>query len=92
MDRTTADQSGPDRSGRGDRLVPLAVLLVLALPLVPIPGDSRAMMQVSFRAAGMTAPRAFHAPTMASACGVMARALAYDDPATGNFTRITCEP
>jgi hypothetical protein len=91
INRTTAERSGHHGSGRSDRLVALAVLLVLALPLVPVPGDSRAVMAVSFRAPGTAAPRAFHAPTTASVCAVMARALAYDDPTTGNFTRITCE-
>jgi hypothetical protein len=73
-------------------LVALGVLLVLALPLMPIPGDSRAVMEVSFHAPGMTAPRTFHAHTTVSACTAMASTLAYEDRATGNFTRVTCEP
>ncbi len=91
MNRGTTNHSPPHGASRADLAVALGVLLVLALPLVPIPGDSRAVIEVSFHAPGMTAPRDFHAHTTASACAVMASALAYDDPATGNFTRITCE-
>ncbi len=77
--------------GRGDLVLSLVMLLGLALPFVPLPGDMGTRMEVQFRAPGMTAPRSFHVTTTLSACVVLARALAYDDAATGNFTRIACE-
>ena len=77
--------------GRGDLALSLVMVLGLALPFVPLPGDMGTRMGVEFRAPGMAAPRSFHVTTTLSACVVLARALAYDDAATGNFTRIACD-
>ena len=76
--------------GWGASVSSLAVLLALALPLVPIPGDTPTHMEVSFRAAGMKAAHAFAASTSWSACNVLAAALTYEDAADGTFTRISC--
>jgi hypothetical protein len=68
----------------------LAVLLGLALPLMPLPGDTPAHLEARYRVAGMKAAHAFAATTSWTACTVLAAALVYNDPATGTFTRITC--
>jgi len=83
-------RAGGRHPGRGEIALSLAVLLGLALPLMPIPGDAPAHMEVRFRAAGARATHAFATRTMWSACTVLAAALTYEDPTTGTFTRITC--
>jgi hypothetical protein len=77
--------------GRGDIVLSLLVVLGLALPFLPLPGDMGTRMEVRFRAPGMEAPRSFGVNTTMSACAVLARSLEYDDPATGHFTRIACD-
>jgi len=77
--------------GAGEIILSLLVLLGLALPFLPLPGDMRTRMEVRFQAPGMTAPRSFDVSTTVSACTVLARALEYDDAATGHYTRIACE-
>ncbi len=84
--RRTADR----HPGRGEFALSLAVLAGLALPLMPIPGDMQARMEVRFHTAGMKATRVFATSTMWSACEALAAALSYEDPDTGSFTRITC--
>ena len=82
---------GVERSwGRSEVALSLVALAALALPLMPIPGDTPAQMEVRFHTADMKAPRVFVTSTMWSACRILAAALTYDDPATGSFTRITC--
>jgi hypothetical protein len=80
-----------DRLSGRDYALSLAILLSLALPLVPVPHDSGARMQVRFHSPGMEQPRDFSAKTTQRVCSIMAITLAYDDPKTGNFTRISCE-
>ena len=77
--------------GAGDIVLSLLVVLGLALPFLPIPGDMRTRMEVRFQAPGMAAPRSFDVATTMSACTVLAHALEYDDAATGHYTRIACE-
>ena len=86
--RTTDDDGA---FGARDILLSLLVMLGLALPFLPLPGDMRTRMEVHFQAPGMTAPRSFSVATTVSACTVLARALEYDDTATGHYTRIACE-
>jgi len=77
--------------GARDIVLSLLVVFGLALPFLPLPGDVRTRMEVRFQAPGMTAPHSFNVATTMSACTVLARALEYDDAATGHYTRIDCE-
>ena len=69
----------------------LLVLLALAMPFVRLPADHKARIVVHFNAPGMRAPHVFSALTTASICAVMASTLAYEDPESGNYTRVRCE-
>jgi hypothetical protein len=73
-----------------DVVVAALLLFMLALPFLPIPGDGTARMRVSFRTGQMPDARAFTAETSRSVCTVMAAALTYEDPSTGDYTRIAC--
>lgn len=73
-----------------DLAISLLVLLSLAIPFMSFPGDHLTRMEVRFHASGIQPPRAFTARTLHSVCTVMAAALAYDDPKTGQYTRINC--
>jgi hypothetical protein len=77
-------------SGR-DIAVSLLILIGLAVPFVPVPGDRLTQMEVRFHTRGMAKPQAFNTQTQHSICAVMASALAFDDPRTGEYTRIRCE-
>ena len=68
----------------------LLVFLGLALPFIPVPGDRITRVVVQFRTADMTAPARFTARTKSSTCKVLAAAMAYEDPASGGYTRIDC--
>jgi len=72
-----------------DWAVSFLALLALALPFMPIPGDHETRMYVRYHTRG-AAPHAFSTDTLHSICTVMARALAYNDPKTGQYTRINC--
>jgi hypothetical protein len=76
--------------GRNDILLSFVLAMGLALPFLPVPGDRATRMEVQFRGSGMAEPHAFSANTSLSNCSIMASALAYENPATGTFTRITC--
>jgi hypothetical protein len=70
----------------------LLVFLGLALPFIPIPGDRTTGIVVQFRTAGMAEPASFAASTTSSICHALAASMAYEDPASGGFTRIDCGP
>lgn len=74
-----------------DIALSLFILLGLAVPFVPVPGDRETQMEVRFHTRGMAAPHVFSAQTQHSICTVMSTALAYEDPRTGEYTRIRCE-
>jgi hypothetical protein len=77
-------------SAARDMLVAALLLLFLALPFLPIPGDGVARMRVHFRTSQMADPRAFTTETSRSVCTVMAAALSYEDPHTGEYTQVAC--
>jgi hypothetical protein len=68
----------------------LLVFFGLALPFIPIPGDRITPIAVQFRTTDMAAPARFTASTTTSICVVLAASMAYEDPASGNYTRIDC--
>jgi hypothetical protein len=73
-----------------DMLVAVLLFFVLALPFLPIPGDGTARMKVHFRTGQMADARAFSTETSRSVCTVMAAALSYEDPHTGEYTHVAC--
>lgn len=75
-----------------DATAALIVAASLALPFLPLPGDGTARMKVDFRIPGDKKPQLVLTETTRSVCAVMAAALAYDNPQTGAFTRINCQP
>jgi hypothetical protein len=77
-------------SGR-DIAVSLLILLGLAIPFVPVPGDRMTQMEVRFHTHGMNGTHSFSTQTDHSICAVMSSALAFEDPKTGEYTRISCE-
>jgi hypothetical protein len=78
-----------DRRGLGSLLL---VLIALTLPLIPIPGDASSRMEVQFRTQGMHRVHSFTARLPHSVCTVIASAVAFEDPKSGDFTTITCAP
>ena len=78
------------RSTVRDMIAAGFVLLALALPFVPMPGDGTARMQVHFRTGDMSKPRAFSTETSRRVCTVMAAALDYENPTTGEYTHVAC--
>lgn len=87
MRQQHADTAGLDRRAAAATFV---VLLGLALPFIPIPGDRVTRIAVQFRATATNEPTHFTARTMASICNVLAAAMAYDDPQNGGYTHIDC--
>ena len=77
-------------SGASDMIIGTLLLLVLALPFVPIPGDGATRMRVHFRTGEMTHPRDFTTETSRSICTVMAAALTYEDRDTGEYAQVAC--
>lgn len=86
--------AGDHSSGKGlDRraaALSFLVMLGLAVPFIPVPGDHVTRIAVQFRTAEMTAPASFTARTKNSICRVLAVVLAYEDPTEGGYTRIVC--
>jgi hypothetical protein len=76
--------------GRRDFALSLAVFLGLALPLVPVPGDGLTRVDVRFRTGDMARPHAFSVATKRSTCQVIEKVLAFEDPETGEFARVSC--
>jgi hypothetical protein len=68
----------------------LLVFLALALPLVPVPGDGLTRVDVRFRTHEMAQPRAFTVETKRSTCQLIEKFLAFENPDTGEFTRVSC--
>lgn len=66
------------------------VLIALLLPVLPFTADSKARMRVHFRTMEMTNPRAFTAETSRGVCTAMAAVLTYENPDTGEYTRVAC--
>lgn len=74
-----------------DMVAGALVLGALALPFMPMFGDGATQMQVRFRTNEMAKPRAFTTRTSRNVCTVMAAALSYESPDTGEYTRVACD-
>jgi hypothetical protein len=66
------------------------VAVALAMPFASMLWDGAARMKVHFRTSEMEKPRAFSTETSKSVCTVMAAALSYEDPSTGEYTHVAC--
>src|SRR6185437_12855273 len=64
-------------SNARDIALSLLVLLGLALPFLPVPGDGTTRMHVLFHTGAMNHPRDFSVTTTRSVCELMAAALAF---------------
>jgi hypothetical protein len=73
-----------------DVILGAALLVLLALPFVPVPGDHDTLMRVHFRAGEGAKLHAFSLPTSESVCTVVQAAIDDNDPQTGAFTRVSC--
>ena len=74
----------------GEAVVSLLVLIGLALPFVPLPGDKPTRIVVEYRTPAMTEPIHFAARTKRSICAALATTLSYGDPRQDDFTRVDC--
>jgi hypothetical protein len=70
----------------------LAVLVVigLALPFVPIPGQHLTRIAVRFQTADMPRPSSFIVHTSSNICYVLSTLLSYQDPGSGEFVQVNC--
>jgi hypothetical protein len=68
----------------------ILVFAALAMPFASMLWDGAARMKVHFRTSEMEKPRAFSTETSRSVCTVMAAALSYEDPSTGEYTHVAC--
>jgi hypothetical protein len=78
------------RSTVRDMVAGILVFTALAMPFLSTLWDSAAHMKVHFRTSEMAKPRAFSTETSRSVCTVMAAALSYEDPNTGEYTHVAC--
>jgi hypothetical protein len=79
-----------NRSTARDLAAGIFVVAVLAMPFASTLWDGAARMKVHFRTSEMEKPRAFSTETSLSVCTVMAAALSYEDPSTGEYTHVAC--
>lgn len=82
--------AGTDRLNWRERGLVAFIALSLALPFIPVPGDDLMRMKVTGRADGSVAPVKAKTEAPMSVCAVFAFSLAYEDPATGGYTRVAC--
>lgn len=72
-----------------ERLLATAIVVSLALPFIPVPGDGMAHMRAVRRDEATTVKVTTQAPR--SVCEVLAFSLAYENPETGAYTRVACK-
>jgi hypothetical protein len=74
-----------------ERLLATAIVMGLALPFIPVPGDGMAHMKAVRRDEATTQPVKVATQAPRSVCAVLAFSLAYEDPETGAYTRVACK-
>jgi hypothetical protein len=74
-----------------ERLLATAVVMGLALPFIPVPGDGMAHMKAVRRDEATTQPVKVATQAPRSVCAVLAFSLAYENPETGAYTRVACK-
>ncbi len=82
------------RQGKGavvsQATISFVVLLGLAIPFIPFPTDHLTRIAVRFRTSDMTQPSSFTVHTHHAVCVVLSAVMSYEDPETGEFTRVDC--
>ncbi len=73
-----------------ERITAILVVLGLALPFVPVPGDGLARMNIAHRSDTALKPAEFTTQAPLSVCMVLAYSLDYENPETGGYTHIAC--
>lgn len=73
-----------------ERLAAVLVVLGLALPFVPVPGDGVARMNIAHRSETALKSAQFTTQAPLSVCMVLAYSLDYENPETGGYTHIAC--
>lgn len=73
-----------------ERLTAILVVLGLALPFVPVPGDGVARMNIAHRSETALKPAKVTTQAPLSACKVLAYSLDYENLETGGYTHIAC--
>jgi hypothetical protein len=74
-----------------ERLVATMIVIGLALPFVPVPGDGMAHMKAVRREEAGMHPVKVDTQAPKSVCKVLAFSLAYENPETGAYTRVACK-
>ena len=74
-----------------ERLLATSIVVGLALPFIPVPGDGMAHMKAVRREEARTEPVKVATQAPRSVCEVLAFSLAYEDPETGGYTRVNCK-
>ncbi len=74
-----------------ERLLATTIVVSLALPFIPVPGDGMAHMKAVRRDEAATQPVKVTTQAPRSVCEVLAFSLAYENPETGAYTRIACK-
>jgi hypothetical protein len=78
------------RSMLRDVTAGIFVAAALTMPFASMLWDGAARMKVHFRTSEMEKPRAFSTETSKSVCPVMAAALSFENPSTGEYTHVAC--
>jgi len=81
----------PERLDWRERSLVAFIAATFALPFIPIPGDDIMRMKVTGRADGSVAPVKAETEAPMSVCAVIAFSHAYEDRATGAYTRVACK-
>jgi len=74
-----------------ERLLATAIVMGLALPFIPVPGDGMAHMKAVRRDEATTQPVKVATQAPRSVCAVLAFSLAYENLETGAYTRVACK-
>ncbi len=68
----------------------VVVLLGLALPFIPVPGDRMTRIAVRFQTTGMNAPGNFTTRTTRSICSILSAVMSYEDREAGEYLKVDC--
>lgn len=74
-----------------ERVVATLIVGSLALPFIPVPGDGMARMKAVRHDVATPGHVKMTTKAPMSVCEVLAFSLAYENPATGAYTRVACK-
>jgi hypothetical protein len=74
-----------------ERVTATMIVVGLALPFIPVPGDGMARMKAVRLDEATTHPVKVTTQAPRSVCEVLAFSLAYENPETGAYTRVACK-